>query len=295
MRKVLVIGRRNVGEKNDAFQLAQAVGRTKALEVEGAYFEDLVVTSQVGGSDVLLHRSDDFVPLDTFTHVILINWSHDRLYTDLAHSVAYVAARKGLTVWNKELLHARSSTKVSQVVRLSYEDVSLPKTVFSLTSRLLKGHISSLGAPFVAKDPLASRGRRNHLCKSWDDFTQQAQAVPYTLQQFIPNDASDMRLFIAGGQSALAILRKGSGDSHLNNISQGATAELVPLGDLPQELLEAAAKVAGHFQRDLCGIDFMKNTDTGEYVFLEINTTPQIVNGAFAEEKAAAIAQALMR
>jgi D-alanine-D-alanine ligase-like ATP-grasp enzyme len=78
-------------------------------------------------------------------------------------------------------------------------------------------------------------------------------------------------------------------------VSQGATAEIIRPDSLPPSLMQDTSRIAKHFRRQLCGIDFMKNSQTGEYIFLEINTTPQIVNGVFVEEKAAALARALMR
>jgi len=298
MKRFLVIGRRNVGEKNDARELANAIaGQIHDATVTSAYYEDLVIVTGKGELSVLIHvGTNSEESLKSFDTVILINWSHDRLYTDFAHSIAIIADRLGSTVWNKELITARSSTKVSQTVALSYEAIVTPMTIFSLTPQLAKEYIDVLGMPFVAKDPLASRGRNNFLCDSWEDFIQKAaDGVSYVFQEFIPNEASDLRMFVAGGKPALAILRRGTGESHLNNVSQGAVAELIPLTELPQQLLKDTEKVADMFERELCGIDFMKNRETNEYVFLEINTTPQIVNGVFAEEKAAAIARALMR
>jgi glutathione synthase/RimK-type ligase-like ATP-grasp enzyme len=297
MKRILVIGRRDAGEKNDARLLASAIAeQTGDAHVTGVYYEDIVVISENGSSDVIVHEDAKRKPIRSFDTVILVNWSHHRLYADLAHSIAVVAHRLGITVWNKELVGARSSTKVSQLASLSYEGIPIPRTIFSLTQELVEEYITSLGSPFIAKDPLASRGRNNHLCTDWDDFTRQAvEDTPYIFQEFVPNDASDIRMFVVGGKPALAIVRTSSGGTHLNNVSQGAVAHLVPLDDLPPKLIRETALVAKHFERELCGVDFMKNSSTQEYIFLEINTTPQIVNGVFAQEKAAAIAQALTR
>lgn len=297
MKKVVVIGRRDAGEKNDALQLANALN-SEEVQAEGVYYEDVILTSKQGGSDMYIAHGTKPLTLEGVDTLILINWSFHRLYADLAHSIAYIAAKKGVKIWNKELLYARSSTKVSQIVRLSYEPVLFPMTVFSLTPELVKEYISDLGVSFIAKDPLASRGRRNYLCDGWPDFLQKSSGevdATYVFQQVIPNDGSDIRMFVAGKEPGLVIMRKGQGTSHLNNVSQGATAELIPIESVPNELLELTRKVAHHFERELCGIDFMQHSETGEYIFLEINTTPQIINGVFAEEKAEVMRQALIR
>ncbi|HJP80896.1 MAG TPA: hypothetical protein VJ841_00670 [Candidatus Saccharimonadales bacterium] len=297
MKRILILGRRNAGEKNDARLLAEAIGRhAEVAAVHGAYFEDVVIETEKGSNQAFIHSGGIVENLGSYQVVILINWSFHRLYTDLAHSLALIASRSGVEVWNSELINARSASKVSQMVRLSYEDVAIPRTYFSLTPSLLEGYSDTLGSPFIAKDPLASRGRSNHLCRDWKELSQRLEpGVSYLLQEFIPNDASDLRMFVARGEPVLGIVRRGSGETHLTNVSQGAAAELVDLKTLPESLIEATKRIAAHFNRELCGIDFMKNTETGEYVFLEINTTPQIVNGVFVEEKASALAQILTR
>lgn len=297
MKKVLVIGRQHVGEKNDARILARSIGdASQSLSVEGAYYEEVVIVSRTGGSEVFIHQTDGRHALQDYDAVVLINWSHSRLYTDIAHSIAYVAEKLGIEVWNSELVTARSSTKVSQIVQLSYEAFALPVTLYSLTLSLLEAYTTLVGEPFIAKDPLASRGRSNYLFHDWETCQSSVDpSLSYLVQSFIPNDKSDLRLLIAGAEPVLAILRKGEGDTHLNNVSQGARAEVVELSELPEELLQQAAAIARHFKRELSGIDFMRNTETDEYIFLEINTTPQIVNGVFVNEKAAAIARQLER
>lgn len=297
MKRILILGRKNVGEKNDAQSLAAAIaGQSADLHVTGLYLEDVVIDVRQNEVKIFLHGGTQTEEITQYDKVILINWSHNRLYTDLAHSIAYAASKGGIEVWNKELVSARSSTKLSQLVRLSYESVNIPHTLFSLTQDLLQPYSDSLNVPFVAKDPLASRGRSNYLCQDWDDLLSNSDdSTSYLLQEYIPNDKSDLRMFVAGGKTELIIRRHGSGESHLNNVSQGGTAEIVAMTDIPASLLDQTNAIAKHFERELCGIDFMLHETTGEYVFLEINTTPQIVNGVYVNEKAAALARALER
>jgi glutathione synthase/RimK-type ligase-like ATP-grasp enzyme len=295
MKKVLILGRRNVGEKNDSILLAAAIARQAELDIVGAYYEDIVFVIDNQKTSAYLH-GETRVELESFNTVVMINWSHSRIYTDVAHSIAYILARTKTKVWNSELLDVRSSTKVSQLVRLSFEDMKIPQTVFSLTVSHMREYMNEADTPFIAKDPLASRGRNNHLCRDWQMFNGIAsEGIYYLLQQFIPNDQSDLRMFVVGGAPDLVLRRRGVENTHLNNISQGASSELVPLNELPAKLISDTVTIAQHFRRELCGIDFMKDTSTGEYVFLEINTTPQIVNGVYVEEKAKVMAKALER
>lgn len=293
-KKVLVLGRQDVGEKNDAFILANAIDRQTSIEIIGGYYENIVLDIRQKNAHAFLHNDGTIHDISSFDTIIMINWSFHRLYTDIAHSIAVIARHANVTIWNEELLDARSSTKVSQLVELSYEDVTIPDTVFSLTPLLAESYVAHIQTPFIAKDPLASRGRNNYLCHSWDDFIAQSdRSVSYVIQQFIPNDHSDLRMFVLAKKPKLAILRQGPQDSHLNNISTGSSGTLIDCDKLPERLLQDTEFVARHFKRDLCGIDFMKNEITGEYIFLEINTTPQIVNGAFVDEKIAAFVNEL--
>jgi glutathione synthase/RimK-type ligase-like ATP-grasp enzyme len=114
-------------------------------------------------------------------------------------------------------------------------------------------------------------------------------------QAYIPNDGSDIRFFVSGGAVGLVIKRQGIDGSHLTNISAGGQAELLPLSTIPTEVITEVEHVSRLFKRELCGIDYMFNTVTNSYVFLEINGTPQIVNGVFASEKAQVIAESLRR
>jgi D-alanine-D-alanine ligase-like ATP-grasp enzyme len=62
---------------------------------------------------------------------------------------------------------------------------------------------------------------------------------------------------------------------------------------LPGELLDEVRQLSTLFQREICGIDYMYDTLQHRYVFLEINTTPQLTNGAFAAEKMNRLSQAI--
>jgi D-alanine-D-alanine ligase-like ATP-grasp enzyme len=63
--------------------------------------------------------------------------------------------------------------------------------------------------------------------------------------------------------------------------------------DVPADLADKATKIAKRFSRELCGIDFMLDLKTNDYIFLEVNATPQLVSGVFIDRKLAAIAKAI--
>jgi glutathione synthase/RimK-type ligase-like ATP-grasp enzyme len=113
------------------------------------------------------------------------------------------------------------------------------------------------------------------------------------LKNYIKNDSSDIRIIIGDGKPVFAFRRHGSKGSHLNNISAGGSAEILEMDKLSQSLIEDSQKLAKSLKKELCGIDFMFDIDKNHFIFLEANTTPQLVNGIFAEDKLKALSEVL--
>lgn len=296
MKRVLFIGRRRAGEKNDVRLLAEAIAsQSQELVVEYGYFEDLGLLISNKDISIRFFGQGQF-NLEDFDTLILIGWSHERIYSDLAGALAVFADSKNIEVWNTELYSARSMSKVSQMMRAALNGISIPMTAFSLDKKILiKLTSENINYPVVLKDAQASRGRHNYFVESGKDaelLFKRKKDVFFLAQEFIENDHSDLRILIAGAKPVLCIKRVGSSDSHLHNISAGAKAELVDTTTLPQALKDDVKKVASIFKRELAGADFIKDK-SGRFVFLEVNLTPQIVNGVFVDDKVKAIAKAL--
>ena len=104
-------------------------------------------------------------------------------------------------------------------------------------------------------------------------------------QRFVPN-TSDLRVLVFNFKPVLALRRtRTSNDTHLNNTSQGAQAEIVKVEELPAEVIQIATEAAKGFSINMCGIDILQNSESKEWHLLEINSGPDIT-GAFFEEKA---------
>lgn len=297
MKRVLFIGRRHAGEKNDVRLLAEAVSKqSNRVDIEYGFFEEIVLTISNTDLSAYINRDNQRLDILSYDTLILIGWSHSKVYSDLAGAVAQLAKSKKINVWNSELYNERSMTKVSQMVRAALNNLAIPKTVFSLDSQVLQLQSEGLGYPLVLKDAEASRGRKNYLIRSSAEHIEVLQknpVTPFIAQEYIKNDHSDYRIFVSAGQPALAIKRTGNAGTHLNNISAGAQAELIDLAKLPKRAIKDTVTVTRIFNRELCGVDFIENQSTGELIFLEVNLTPQIMNGAFAKEKVAAISKSL--
>ena len=146
----------------------------------------------------------------------------------------------------------------------------------------------------VVKDKHGGHGNDNYFVQDSAELATILAKNPqirFIAQEFIPNDR-DYRILLAGSQ-ALIIERRGQAGSHLNNTSQGGTATLIDPDDFPAELVEAARAYATWCQYEIAGVDVVMNVETGKYYFLEINSQPQIVTGAFVPEKQQLIGQYL--
>jgi glutathione synthase/RimK-type ligase-like ATP-grasp enzyme len=296
MKKVLIVGRQNVGEKNDAKLLAGGIAKhSKDRTVESVYYEDILFFCSNGKVEVKAFINGSWREIVDFDLIILINWSHDKLYSDLAHVIATYAHSQSSEVWNTELINARRMTKISHLKTAVDNNIRIPSTLFSFSKEhLLNTYDKFLAFPLIMKDPIASRGRRNFLIKNKEELRQHlTEGYPVVLQEYIKNDSSDIRIIVAGGVPVFAFKRTGKAGSHLNNISAGGRAEKINIEKIPKQLIELSKKLSNIFKKELCGVDFMLDTSKSEFIFLEINTTPQLVNGIYAEEKLEALAKAI--
>src|SRR5436190_4998221 len=111
MSRTLFIGRRNAGEKNDVALLADSIG------ADYGFFDNLILSVSRNEITAVIIQERKLIRLTDYNLIVLIGWSHNKIYTDLAAAVASHVQHNGIEVWNSELINSRSMTKVSQVVR----------------------------------------------------------------------------------------------------------------------------------------------------------------------------------
>jgi glutathione synthase/RimK-type ligase-like ATP-grasp enzyme len=183
----------------------------------------------------------------------------------------------------------RSRSKVGQAI--TFYELNLP---FAATlycedqDALLSAAKERLEYPLIAKDSHGSHGDLNFLVKSEVELRgilQQHKDTDFILQPFIPNDC-DYRILVAGNKE-LIIKRSAQSDTHLNNTSQGGKADLVRSEEFPAEVIKQAHMLAKNLHMEISGIDVLEDSETHEMLFLEANSQPQLVTGAFLDEKAA--------
>ena len=131
--------------------------------------------------------------------------------------------------------------------------------------------------PFIQKPNLGSKGNNVELIKSEEQFLAQPKELKIkdqVYQNFIKNNG-DYRVLMLGGKVLGVMKRIAVTGSFLNNVSKGGKAERVTDEDIINEVSSIARTVAATLDLNFCGVDVIKNEETGEYHFLEVNTAPQ--------------------
>ena len=188
MKRLLILGRQRAGEKNDVKTLALALAKqTGSVEINYGFFEDIVAVISNQSISFELITDNQNLDLNNFDHIILLGWSHSRIYTDLATAIAKFYNAAGAEIWNSELIEARSMTKLSQLVIAAMNNITIAKSVFSMRAELMQAAISGrLQYPLILKDAQASRGRNNYLINSKEQLSQKLpDGNTYLAQQFI--------------------------------------------------------------------------------------------------------------
>lgn len=282
IKKVLILCRREDRAEFDTAK-SMADGLQSAASDDAQYtpcnYEDLIILFD--GNTV--HINDDKnIDIQSYDVIFQLGWFKSKLIEDIALAVAMYAERHGITHHNQEALHNRSSRKISQYVAAALNGVQTIPFVFAHDYQKMLPWAKACTLPLIVKDAAGNRGNNNHLVKSLDEIERILAAspdVPFLIQDFIENDG-DYRLLVAGDQVKLAMLRKASDGSHLNNISKGGTGELVVVNKLGSEMLQDAVKIARVLRREFAGIDMVIDKKTGRHYLLEANNMPQISTGS---------------
>lgn len=212
-----------------------------------------------------------------------------------AHAIAQYCQHFGIRYTDEYLDRLMLDSKMSTQFALWRQGVkNWPKTFYGDLYEMLR-RFDECGGRAVLKDDEGRKGRLNFLVHSPGEIKRLHDENPgtrFVLQEFIPN-SSDVRVLVLNEKPVLVIERKGCGDSHLNNTSQGAQATLLGLDEIDEETLEMCVAAARHAKLQAAGVDVMFDSRDATAYLLEVNSAPQISSGAFMEEKAKAYGEML--
>ncbi len=183
----------------------------------------------------------------------------------------------GIPVINDADSISRVSDKLLTSQLLVKENLPIPKTV------LVNGDVDieliekEIGFPCVVKATSGSKGKTVHLCQTKKDFTSLMSLLSsislkktMIIQEFVDaQPGTDLRVWVIGGKTIVAMKRIGTEGDFRANISQGGTAELFEITDEVDYLARETARVLG---LQIAGVDLLFDKDG--YKICEANSSP---------------------
>lgn len=220
------------------------------------------------------------VPVTTFDLVYFRTSVNDR---SIALPLAVCIDMLNVPVIDSALLATLSTTKSYQYAAFYKNNLPFPHTFIAYTDRLRKIEPllrKKLQYPFIIKAVGGRKGEDNFLIKDKAHFfevtSRYEPEILFIAQKNIPNDF-DYRILTIGYKAGIVYKRirdKGS-DTHLNNVSQGGSREIVDPKTV-SHLIKLAAKASSILKREVCGVDVVVDKETGKPYILEANAAPQI-------------------
>lgn len=185
-------------------------------------------------------------------------------------------------------------TKLHQLALLSLFGIHVPDTTY-WASGSYESVAKTLGLPFILKDNHGRKGRNNYLIKSSEEYLTALDYAKHNdiqllAQKYIKNDGY-YRVLVLGKQVSLVMFRSvDQKRSHLFEKAIDGPAKLLKPQDLPGEVIAMCIRAADKLGWQVAGVDVIQDKDSGKWYCLEVNNSPQLVSGAFVNEKRAALA-----
>lgn len=179
----------------------------------------------------------------------------------------------GIRIVNSPLTIERSVDKYYTLTIM--EDAGLPILRTIVTERFddALAAFHELGGDVVVKPLFGAEGRGMVRVTDSDSAFRVFKALElgnyiYYLQQYVPHNCEDIRVFVIGGEVAAAMLRRGK--DWKTNIANGATATPLVLDATLREMSLEAARLLGAFY---VGVDILP-LERGGYALIEVNGIP---------------------
>jgi glutathione synthase/RimK-type ligase-like ATP-grasp enzyme len=292
MKQLLVIGskRQDASIHEPLSGIADYVQRMVGDDVVVSHVHVDELVHVLNGNETKVYIAKTMQLMDDFDFV----WFRGKLNASL-NDVAIVCRyleSKDIKFANPSYSTRAPYGKLAQMYQLARLNLPYPTTI-SATADFMAAIVKrQLKYPIILKAIHGSHGDNNYLVTDTEHLQEllaKQPAVPFIAQTYVPNQG-DYRILIVGNEQ-LIILRRGSGESHLNNTSKGGNAILIDVADFPAEILKAAYTFAVDSNYDIAGVDVMFGSQDDRPYFLEINSQPQIMSGAFTSEKADLVAR----
>lgn len=190
-------------------------------------------------------------------------------------SILHALAEWGVPVYNSARAIERSVDKSMTSMLLRKAGIATPATWVSEQSASARAALireTARGHRLVLKPLFGSQGRGLQRLGAGDALPQGTEyAGVYYLQRFVESDDGDprdYRVFVIGGRSVAAMVRRGP--DWIHNVAKGARCEAAPLAD---DLCAAAERAVREIGLDHAGVDLMRARD-GVPLVIEVNGVP---------------------
>lgn len=294
-KKILVITSKQTKEKEDFFE---EVGRQAGAEVRVCSYKDLVF---ICGKVPKVYIADTREDISEFG---LVYFRTHRKNPEMASSIAQYLKYQNIPFFDEELSDTVSSSKLSQMMRLSCHGVRTPMSICSNNNWLKKNKLKlfeQLGSPFVLKEIHSERGKHNYLISGEEEFDKIInKAKPdqvFMAQKYIPNDGFS-RVLVLGVDARYIANRKAIGNdnplkAHINKPTGGVNVKYIKPSKFSGVATSLAIKSAVVMRRQVAGIDIIQDNQTGKWYVIEVNSSPQMINDKLAGKKAKLMANFL--
>ncbi|MBA2279447.1 ATP-grasp domain-containing protein [Candidatus Saccharibacteria bacterium] len=255
-------------------------------QIDFTLVDDLVIS--IGDGEFSIYDVRHQTDINEY-QLLLIRGKGFRNMFDVMKTISTYAKHNNIPVVN-DYSGFRDSSKLTQATQFFELGLPVARSVY-VTPAVLTGSIPlKFDYPCIMKATFGAHGNDNYLVKDIQEVRRIAESSSdkhFVLQRFVPND-KDYRLLIIGSE-LLIIGREAVEGSHLNNTSQGGKAVLASEGDVPQKIINDSRKIMQYLGMSIAGVDVLADKVTGEFYFLEVNSQPQLMSGAFIEEKSKAV------
>jgi glutathione synthase/RimK-type ligase-like ATP-grasp enzyme len=177
------------------------------------------------------------------------------------YAVATYLAGKGKKVFNSDALRNESLSKLEQLIAFAAAGIPVPNSSFAADPDLL----GTFDYPYVMKSITASNNRLNFLIRSERERRRAINEIgsKVLVQEYIENDG-DYKVMIMFGHPLVIYKR-----SRPNSYRTGKR----PARKIVQEddVAALAQKTAATLRREFCGVDIVRDKNSGKLYVLECN------------------------
>ena len=208
---------------------------------------------------------------------------------ELAATVAICCQALGVPYVDKEFEHAPSLSKLTASARLIAAGVRIPKTLAGTKAALLQAveYYPADFFPAVLKRADADRGVDNLKLDGPAEVAAclqvHADRSLWLLQEYIANDGF-YRVGFYDQQPVFCIFRtlearadQNAQKAHMFRPKGGANASLLPLAEVPREIVDECQRAIAALNRQIGGVDCIYDPVSQRVYVLEVNYNPQLV------------------